>query len=77
MTSKFILFEYGFAVFSPGLQPDRMARCCKEQMGDPVQAGFVRFENGEPICYGDSFSLGLKAEEDASAVLKRCMEQDW
>lgn len=29
-------------------------------------AGFIRFDNGKPVCYGDSFSLKVKArpEED-------------
>lgn len=41
-----------------------------EKLGDrPISAGFVKFENGKPVCHGHSVSLGIRCREDDSEYL--------
>lgn len=43
---------------------DDVARLFKVR---PISAGFVRFEDGRPYCYGTSMSLGLSARAELLA----------
>lgn len=54
---KYVIDEYGnIAIFSPVATHSHIARCMH---GKAVGAGFVRFENGKPRCYGESISLDV------------------
>lgn len=36
-----------------------------------VGAGFVRMENGKPVCYGESMSLNIKSRERDTLLAQR------
>lgn len=58
-----------FVIFSPSVQHIDMAKRNAIEYGDPVSGGFVKLVDGSLICYGDSFSLKLKAGEDDTVWL--------
>lgn len=75
-TCKYIVYEdsdYGvevIALFSPMTQHLDFAR----KLGvKPTSAGFMRMSASRPHCYGDSFSLKLKANPERDERLARRM----
>ena len=69
MSHKYIQHsELGFIAFkrTDMVTHADMARLMKSHRGTIVSAGFVRFVEGEPFCYGESLSLNIKSDPDDS-----------
>lgn len=70
--AKYITYEdakYGtdsICIFSHFIEHNRMAM----NLGNILGAGFIRFDKGEPVCYGDSFSLKIKSRPEDSEIAK-------
>lgn len=70
MSHKYIKHSnLGFIVFkrTDNVTHAEMARLMCRHYGTIISAGFVRFKDGVPTCYGRSESLGLDSEQGDSA----------
>lgn len=71
MSHKYIRTKnHGFIIWprNDDLWHVHIARAARSEV---VSAGFVFFEDGEAVCYGESESLKMKSDSSDSAALTR------
>lgn len=68
---KYIIFKQNDLVM-PVVFPDHITHSqIKIENAKPISAGFLNFESGLPIAYGESESLNLRSSPMDSMVLTR------
>lgn len=81
MDLKYIVTQYGFAIFSAGETHKKIAAGMEEK---PIGAGFCRVEvidHGYGFiatvhCYGESVSLGIKSRPEDGEFINRRIKND-